>query len=47
LDGPIDASSDLLDWTAVTSFVSTSATMHFLESAAANYSRRFYQAVVP
>jgi hypothetical protein len=47
LDYRIDASSDLLKWTAVTNFVSTDATMHFMDSSATNYSRRFYRAVVP
>jgi Concanavalin A-like lectin/glucanases superfamily/CARDB/Bacterial TSP3 repeat len=43
----IDASSDLLNWAAVTNFVSTNATTRFLDSSATNYSRRFYRAVVP
>ena len=47
LEYRIDASSDLLSWTAVTNFVSTNATMHFMDSSATNYSRRFYRAVVP
>jgi hypothetical protein len=47
LEYRIGASGDLLDWTAGTSFVSTNGTMQFMDSAAANYSRRFYRAVVP
>jgi hypothetical protein len=47
LEYRIDASGDLLNWTAVTNFVSTNATMHFLDSSATNYSQRFYRAVVP
>ena len=47
LEYRIDASSDLVNWTAVTNFVSTNATMHFMDSSATNYSRRFYRAVVP
>jgi hypothetical protein len=47
LEYRIDASSDLLNWTAVTNFVSTNATMHFLDSSATNYDQRFYRAVVP
>ena len=47
LEYRIDASSDLLNWMAVTNFVSTNATMHFLDSSATNYSQRFYRAVVP
>jgi Carboxypeptidase regulatory-like domain len=47
LEYRIDASSDLLNWTAVTNFISTNATMRFMDSSATNYSRRFYRAVVP
>jgi hypothetical protein len=47
LEYRIDASGDLLNWTAVTNFISTNATLHFLDSSATNYSRRFYRAVVP
>jgi hypothetical protein len=47
LEYRIDASSDLLNWTVVTNFVSTNATMHFMDSSATNYSQRFYRAVVP
>ncbi len=43
----IDASSNLLDWTAVTNFVSTNTAMYFRDASATNYSRRFYRAVVP
>jgi hypothetical protein len=28
-------------------FLSTNATMHFMDSSATNYSRRFYRVVVP
>jgi len=37
----------LEDWTTLTSFISTNATMQFRDSAATNYNRRFYRAVVP
>jgi hypothetical protein len=47
LEYRIDASGDLLNWTAVTNFISTNATMRFMDSSATNYSRRFYRPVVP
>ena len=47
LEYRIDASGDLLNWTVVTNFISTNATVHFLDSSATNYSHRFYRAVVP
>ena len=47
LEYRIDASSDLLNWTALTNLVSTNAVMHFMDSAATNYDRRFYRAVMP
>jgi hypothetical protein len=47
LEYRIDASADLLTWAGVTTFVSTNATMHFIDSSATNYNRRFYRAVVP
>jgi len=43
----IDASADLVNWAAVTNFTSTNSVMHFMDSTATNYSRRFYRAVVP
>jgi Concanavalin A-like lectin/glucanases superfamily/CARDB/Bacterial TSP3 repeat len=47
LEYRIDASGDLVNWTAVTNFVGTNATMYFRDTSATNYSRRFYRAVVP
>jgi hypothetical protein len=47
LEYRIDASGDLLNWATVTNFVSTNSTMHFTDSSATNYTRRFYRAVVP
>jgi hypothetical protein len=47
LEYRIDASSDLLSWSAVTNFISTNAIMRFMDSSATNYSRRFYRAAVP
>jgi hypothetical protein len=43
----VDASGDLLNWTALTSFISTNAVMYFRDTSATNYSKRFYRAVVP
>jgi hypothetical protein len=47
LEYRIYASGDLVNWTAVTNFISTNATMDFRDMSATNYSRRFYRAVVP
>jgi hypothetical protein len=41
----VDASSDLLQWTTITNFVSTGSIMNFQDSEATNYARRFYRAV--
>ena len=43
----IEVSTNLEDWTTLTSFVTTNATMQFRDSAPTNYSSRFYRAVVP
>ena len=43
----VDASGDLLNWTAVSNFISTNAVIYFRDASATNYSRRFYRAVVP
>jgi len=43
----VDASSDLITWTAITNFISTNATTYFRDASATNYSRRFYRAVAP
>ena len=47
LEYRLESSSNLVDWTVVTSVLSTNATMHLLDASATNYSRRFYRAVVP
>jgi len=47
ISGRIEVSTDLKDWTTLTSFVSTNATMQFRDSAATNYTWRFYRAVAP
>jgi hypothetical protein len=43
----VDASIDLVNWIVLTNFVSTGATMNFRDSAATNFSQRFYRAVAP
>jgi hypothetical protein len=47
LSARIQTSTNLEDWTTLTSFVSTNATMQFRDSAATNYHWRFYRAVAP
>jgi hypothetical protein len=41
----IQVSTNLLSWQPLTNFVSTNATMYFLDSSATNYKMRFYRAV--
>jgi hypothetical protein len=47
LNGHIQVSTNLTSWTTLTNFVGTNSTLIFHDSAATNYSRRFYQAVIP
>jgi hypothetical protein len=47
ISGRIEVSTNLEDWTTLTSFVSTNATMQFRDSAVTNGNWRFYRAVVP
>ena len=47
ISGRIEVSTNLEDWTTLSSFISTNATMQFRDSAATNLNRRFYRAVVP
>jgi hypothetical protein len=47
LEYRVDASDDLLNWSAITNFVSTSATVYFQDPGATNYTRRFYRVAVP
>jgi len=47
ISGRLEVSTNLEDWTMLTSFISTNATMQFRDSAATNLNRRFYRAVVP
>jgi hypothetical protein len=43
----IDVSTDLVNWSDLTNFTSTNATMQFRDAAATNNPMRFYRAVVP
>jgi len=43
----IQASADLVSWTSLTNFVSATGTNTIMDTAAANFSRRFYRAVIP
>jgi uncharacterized repeat protein (TIGR03803 family) len=47
LNGHIQVSTNLTNWTTLTNFVGTNATITFLDPAATNSSRRFYRAVIP
>ncbi len=43
----VQASTNLVDWTTLTNFVSTNSPMSFCDPAASNFNHRFYRAVVP
>jgi hypothetical protein len=47
LNGHIQVSTNLLDWTTLTNFVRTNASINFLDTAATNFDQRFYRAVIP
>jgi hypothetical protein len=47
ISGRVEVSTNLKDWTKLTSFVSTNATMQFHDLAATNHNWRFYRAVAP
>jgi hypothetical protein len=47
ISGRLEVSTNLKDWTTLTGFISTNATMQFSDAATTNYMRRFYRAVVP
>jgi len=40
----IDASSDLVNWVALTNFFNASGTVRFVDRSASNFDRRFYLA---
>ena len=41
----IEASTNLVDWTALTNLANPSGTIQFIDLHATNFSRRFYRAV--
>jgi hypothetical protein len=43
----IQASTDLVNWQAITNFVPTTSPFYFSDPAATNYNRRFYRGVMP
>jgi hypothetical protein len=47
ISGRIEVSTNLEDWTTLTNFASTNATMQFRDSTVTNYHWRFYRAVAP
>lgn len=47
LNGQIQVSTNLINWSTLTNFVGTNTTLNFRDSAATNSSRRFYRAVIP
>ncbi|MFZ0827300.1 MAG: hypothetical protein WAO02_08005, partial [Verrucomicrobiia bacterium] len=47
LNGHIQTSSNLANWTTLTNFVGTNPTINLSDPAATNFSLRFYRAVVP
>jgi hypothetical protein len=47
LNGHIQISTNLLDWTTLTNFVGTNTTLNFRDATATNFNQRFYRAVIP
>jgi hypothetical protein len=47
LNGHIQVSSNLINWTTLTNFTGNNTTLNFRDPAATNSGRRFYRAVVP
>jgi len=47
LNGLIQVSTNFLTWATLTNFVGTNTTLNFLDTAATNYSQRFYRALIP
>ena len=47
LNGHIQISTNLTSWATLTNFVGTNTTLNFRDSAATNFNRRFYRAVIP
>ena len=47
LNGHIQVSTNLINWVTLTNFVGTNSPITFRDSAAINFPRRFYRAVIP
>jgi hypothetical protein len=47
LNGHIQVSTNLIDWTSLTNFFGTNSAITFRDPAATNSARRFYRAVIP
>jgi hypothetical protein len=47
LNGHVQVSTDLVDWVTLTNFIGTNSMVNLHDSAATNYSQRYYRAVVP
>ena len=47
LNGRIEASTNLVNWTTLTNFVSTNSVIYFRDPGFTNCDRRFYRAMVP
>lgn len=47
LNGHIQVSTNLSNWSTLTNFVGTNMTLNFRDPAATNSNRRFYRAVIP
>jgi hypothetical protein len=47
LNGSIQVSTNLVDWTTLTNFVGTNTTLNFRDTQATNFNQRFYRAVTP
>ena len=45
INGTIQVSSNLVNWTVLTNYVGTNETLNFRDSAATDFNRRFYRAV--
>ena len=45
INGTIQVSSNLVNWTVLTNFVGTNESLNFRDSAASNFQQRFYRAV--
>ena len=45
INGTVQVSSNLVNWTVLTTFVGTNETLNFRDSARTNFNRRFYRAV--